>query len=607
MYKPINDYGIIGNLGSCALVGLDGSIDWCCLPHLDSPALFSALLDSKKGGRFQITPEGEYKSSQAYMENTNILETTFTTSTGAVKVTDFMPFVGEGKDSERPVIYRVVRGVSGKVRLDITYEPRLDYARADTRLTGDGKKIVAEGGGQSAALTSTAALTINGDMAGGSIEINSGDEIVFALGYGDNLDNAPQAGEALRATAEAWKGWAHRCEESKCVFGGPWHDQVVRSAFTLKMLTHSHTGAVAAAATTSLPEEIGGERNWDYRFAWLRDASFTVQALHNLGHRKEAAAFLDWFQQAISPHAGPSEIQIMYGLHGETALEEVELTHLEGYRGSRPVRIGNKASEQRQLDIYGEVIDAAYQLTRYGSELEATHWPFICSLADYVSDAWKEKDAGIWEVRGGNAHFVYSKVMCWVALDRAIKLSRALGHAGDVKRWTAGAEAVREAVLTEGYNDRIGAFVQSFGSDVLDASNLLIPLVGFLPFDDPRVKSTIDATKRELSDGTFVHRYRADDGLTGNEGAFLLCSFWLIDCLTLSGRVDEAREAFEKIAGYANHLGLFAEEIDPATGEFLGNFPQAFTHIGFINSALYLGRALGKEQMGPNPMGSPGV
>ncbi|MFQ5441297.1 MAG: glycoside hydrolase family 15 protein [Thermodesulfobacteriota bacterium] len=606
MYKPINDYGLIGNLGSCALVGLDGSIDWACLPHLDSPALFSALLDSKKGGRFQIVPEGKYSSSQAYMEDTNILETTFTTPTGVVTITDFMPFFGEEEDRERPVIYRVVKGASGLVKLDITFEPRLDYARAETKLAGDDTKVVAKGGGQSITLTSARPIAIKGDEAGGSIEINRGEEVVFALGYGLSLDNAPEAAGALTATARKWTAWAHRCEESMCVFGGPWHAQVVRSAFTLKMLTHSHTGAVAAAATTSLPEEIGGERNWDYRFAWLRDASFTVQALHNLGHREEAEAFLAWFQQAISPHASPSEIQIMYSLHGETTLKEEELKHLEGYRGSRPVRIGNKASEQRQLDIYGEVIDAAYQLTRYGSTLEAEHWPFICSLADYVSGAWKEKDAGIWEVRGGVAHFVYSKVMCWVALDRAVKLSKVLGHAGDVERWSAGAAAIRKAVLTEGYNDRVGAFVQSFGSDVLDASNLLIPLVGFLPFDDERVKSTIDATKRELSDGAFVHRYRADDGLKGNEGAFLLCSFWLIDCLTLSGRVDEAIEAFEKISSHANHLGLFAEEIDPATGAFLGNFPQAFTHIGFINSALYLGRALGKEQMGPNPMGSTG-
>jgi GH15 family glucan-1,4-alpha-glucosidase len=337
----------------------------------------------------------------------------------------------------------------------------------------------------------------------------------------------------------------------------------------------------------------------------LRDASFTVQALHNLGHLKGAKDFLDWFQKVIAGHTDPSEIQIMYGLHGAVELKEIELDHLEGYRGSSPVRIGNGAAEQRQLDIYGEVMDAAYQLIRYGGTLDTARWPFIRTLADYVCTAWKEQDAGIWEVRGGDRHFVYSKVMCWVALDRAIKLCKQSGLDVDLQRWSTEAEAIRTAVLKQGYNEESGAFVQSFGSDVLDSSNLLIPLVGFLPFDDPRVQGTIDATIRDLSDGAFVHRYKADDGLPGNEGAFLLCSFWLIDCLTLSGRVDEASELFIKLMGFANHVGLFAEEIDPSSGDFLGNFPQAFTHIGFINSALYLGKATGRQQIGPNPMGTP--
>jgi GH15 family glucan-1,4-alpha-glucosidase len=360
---------------------------------------------------------------------------------------------------------------------------------------------------------------------------------------------------------------------------------------------------VAAAATTSLPEKIGGIRNWDYRFTWLRDASFTVQALHNLGHINEANAFLDWFQKVMDKHAHPSEIQIMYGLHGEAEINELVLDHLEGYKGSRPVRIGNEAAGQRQLDIYGEVMDAAYQLTRYGGSLDISRWPFLLALADYVCGVWKETDSGIWEVRGEDRHFVYSKVMCWVALDRAVRLSRKLGLAGNTEKWRAEAEAIRKAVLAEGYNEKRRAFVQSFGSDELDASNLLIPLVGFLPFDDPRVKNTIDATIRYLCDGPFVYRYRTDDGLPGDEGAFLLCSFWLVDCLTLSGRTDEAQELFLKLMGFANHLGLFAEEIDPSTGDFLGNFPQAFTHIGFISSALYLGKASGRRQMGPSPLG----
>ena len=607
MYKRINDYGIIGNLGSCALVGLDGSIDWCCLPHIDSSSVFCALLDDNKGGRFRIGARGEYQSTQTYQKDTNILDTIITTPSGKVTITDFMPFSDAEEEQGRPVIYRMVKGVNGTVSLDVTYQPRLDYARARTELRKDGLRITADGNGTSLTLSSTIPLDLRDEDAFATHEIKAGERIVFVLGHDNSLSYAPETDDALEATTRAWKTWVHSCDESVCVFGGPWHEMVVRSAFTLKILTHQATGSIAAAATTSLPDEIGGVRNWDYRFTWLRDASFTVQALHNLGHRKGAENFLDWFQEIIARHPDPSEIQIMYGLYGTAELKEIELDHLEGYKNSSPVRIGNGAALQRQLDIYGEVMDAAYQLTRYGGTIEASRWPLIRTLADYVCSAWKKRDAGIWEVRGGDTHFVYSKVMCWVALDRAAKLCDQMGLEEDVQRWSSEAEAIRTAVLEQGYNEELGAFVQSFGSDILDASNLLIPLVGFLPADDPRVQGTIDATIRDLSDGPFVQRYKADDGLPGEEGAFLLCSFWLVDCLTLSGRVDEATEIFTRLMGLANHVGLFAEEVDPASGDFLGNFPQAFTHIGFINSALYLGKAAGRQQIGPSPMGTLGA
>jgi len=606
MYKRINDYGIIGNLGSCAIVGLDGAIDWACLPHLDSPALFFSILDDKSGGIFQISPVDEYESTQEYEKHTAILETAFTTSTGEALVMDFMPLSPHtgGEGLERPVIYRVVKGVRGEVDMQVLFRPRFEYGREETNLEVTDDGIRAKGDKDYITLSSRVLFAEADGEAAARIAVKEGDEVVFILAFNEEFASDVDVDAVHDTTATVWRDWAHRCGEGPCVYGGPWHEMVVRSAITLKLLTHRHTGSVAAAATASLPEEIGGERNWDYRFAWLRDASFTVQALNTLGHTKEAMAFLNWFQGIIAAHADPSEIQIMYGLHGERELSELELLHLDGYKGSRPVRIGNGAAGQRQLDVYGEVLDAAYELTRYGGELAPKDWPFIRSLADYVVTVWQEEDAGIWEVRGGSRHFVYSKVMCWVALDRAVKLCECLGHDEERARWTSEAEAIKEKVLSEGYSEKAGAFVQSFGSDTLDASNLLIPLVGFLPFTDARVQSTIEATIKGLSNGIFVHRYKGDDGLSGSEGAFLLCSFWLIDCLTLSGRVDEARGMFEKLMGLSNHLGLFSEEIDPATGDFLGNFPQAFTHIGFINSALYLGKAAGIEQMGPAPMGT---
>jgi GH15 family glucan-1,4-alpha-glucosidase len=372
----------------------------------------------------------------------------------------------------------------------------------------------------------------------------------------------------------------------------------VRSGLALKLLTHAHTGALAAAATTSLPEEIGGLRNWDYRYTWIRDAAFTVQALLALRHRAEALGFLEWVGKVQEP------LQVMYGLHGETELPEIELTHLAGYRGSRPVRIGNGAAKQQQLDIYGELMGAAYELLRWGARIDAKVWRLLREIVDLAIAKWKEPDYSIWEVRGGPRQFVYSKLMVWVALDRAIQLAKRFRLNGPVATWRRVRDEVRQAVLTEGYDAQVGAFVQSFGSKALDVANLLIPIMGFLPFDDPRVQGTIDRTLERLIDNGLVYRYLTDDGLPGGEGAFGLATFWLVDVLALSGRIDEAQQFMEGMARRANHLGLFSEEFDPKTGEFLGNFPQAFTHTGFVNAAVYLSHAQGGRPAARAPMGT---
>ncbi|HET7273990.1 MAG TPA: glycoside hydrolase family 15 protein [Longimicrobiaceae bacterium] len=615
-YLPIESYGAIGNLRTVALVGLNGSIDWCCLPELDRPSVFGALLDDAKGGRFKVSPVSEFTSDQHYLHGTNVLRTEFEVAGGRVCMTDFMPLrgtiIGAGAPPTAPEIYRILECEEGEVEMEVEWSPRFDYARARTRIRRTPGGFLASAGRERLTLGGLPHSARHQDAPPAVIRsrftIRAGEQVTLLTRYGGSDGHVDRAkcGAALKHTIDAWREWVHECHSSNiCAFGGKWHDQIIRSGLTLKLLTHPDTGAIAAAATTSLPEEIGGVRNWDYRFSWIRDAGFSAQALMALGHKDEALDFLYWVER-VAQASGEEDwrLQIMYGLHGETDLTEIILPHLEGYRGSRPVRIGNSAAHQRQLDIYGELLGAAYEFVRMGGELDADLASFLSIIADRACKAWTEPDAGIWEVRGGPRHFVYSKLMVWVALDRAISMYERFGLPGNVKRWQKNRALVRQAILENGYDDELGAFVQSYGSKHLDASNLLIPVVGFLPFDDPRVQGTIDRTLERLTKNGLVYRYRSDDGIPGGEGAFGLTTFWMVDALALSGRMDEAVEMFENVAARANHLGLFSEEFDPHTGAFLGNFPQAFTHIGFVNSALYLARAAGRQPEAPAPIGS---
>ena len=587
-YKPIGDYGLIGNRRTAALVGIDGSIDWFCPPRFDSPSVFAAILDADKGGRFAITIEDRSTRTQRYLGDTNVLETRFETEEGVATVTDCMPLYQrpDGSVEELHQIIRRVRCEKGSANLQITYAPRPDYARAETQLSHEGRTVVCSHGDVRLTLDSPVPLAITDAQAEGPLSLREGDEALFVLSYAD----ATTAGERDRLSPQdrlerTVDYWRVKGEEVDC--DGPWRSQVVRSYLALHLLTHRSTGGIVAAPTTSLPEEIGGVRNWDYRYTWLRDAAFTVEALLSLGHQDEALLFFQWLGKVCAMHG--NDIRIMYRVDGADDIQEEELAHLEGYRDSRPVRIGNGAHRQSQHDIYGEVLASAQLLFRSGTPIADDQWELLRTMASLAQSTWREPDNGIWEVRGGPYHFVYSKVMCWVAMDRAVALAEATGRADpDSEGWKRTAHAIKEDVLQRGWNERKQAFVQHYDTDALDASNLLIPLMGFLPIDDPRVVSTVQRIRQELGPEPLLRRYRTDetdDGLTGDEGAFTLCGFWLVQVLSRMGEMEEARRLFRELIGYANHLGLFSEMIDTETGAALGNFPQAFTHIGLILAA----------------------
>ncbi len=606
-YQPIENYGLIGNLRTAALVGMDGSIDWLCLPHFDSPSVFAAILDDQKGGRFRIAPAGEdFRRKQFYWPDTAVLVTRFLDDDGVGEVEDYMPVGGAGTVPDELVRrVRVVRGqvglssgVSARLRLRPRRPPGAPRpARRPLRRAG----VEPRPGRPRAAAHDGAGVVAD-------FTLGEGEKATFVLrrlGPDDRPGRCPGVGEAeelFRDTVAYWRRWL-----SKCTYTGRWREMVHRSALTLKLLSFEPTGAIVAAPTCSLPEAIGGQRNWDYRYTWIRDAAFTLYGLLRIGFTEEAARFRDWlkdrWQEAGGNGTGP--LQLMYGIDGRAELTEETLDHLEGYRGSRPVRIGNAAHRQLQLDIYGELMDAVYLHNKYVEPIGYDGWVRLRRLVDWLCDNWKREDEGIWEVRGGRRHFVYSKVMSWVALDRSLRLADKRSFPADRARWLKVRDEIYEEVMAKGWNPRRKAFVQAYGSDALDASSLLMPLVFFLAPNDPRMLSTLDAIRRPAAAGGLaadglVYRYdpaAAPDGLSGREGTFNMCSFWLVEALTRAGRTDpdrleDARLLFEQMLGYANHLGLYAEQTG-ASGQALGNFPQAFTHLALISAAFNLDRALG--------------
>lgn len=600
-YKPIEDYGVIGDLHTVALVGKDGSIDWCCLPHFDSPSVFASLLDAQKGGFFKIAPTVHAVQKQMYLPDTNVLVTRFLSPDGVGEVVDFMPVKSGIPDDEHcHQIVRMVRVVRGAVPFRLECFPAFDYARTKHQLKIDKRGALFSADKYKLGLTSPIPLQGKQDRAIADFTLKMGESHTFIIRQSqvgsDQALLAPtfNGQAAFDETVNFWRTWL-----SGCRYEGRWREMVYRSALTLKLLTFAPTGAIVAAPTTSLPEEIGGVRNWDYRYTWIRDAAFTVYGFLRLGFTHEAEQFMQWIDARAHEERPDGSIQVMYGINGEHELKEQTLDHLEGYCGSAPVRIGNGAYNQLQLDIYGELMDAVYLSNKYGTPISYDLWKHLRKLLNYVVDNWQKKDEGIWEVRGGRQHFVYSKLMSWVALDRGLRLAQKRSFPGDHQRWLKTRDVIYEEIMAKGWSEKRKSFVQYYGSDALDASNLLMPLTFFISPKDPRMLSTLEATKKSLLSDSLVYRYQigtgASDGLSGEEGTFSMCTFWLVECLTRAGQLTEARLIFEKMLSYANHLGLYAEEVGPS-GEALGNFPQAFTHLGLISAAFNLNKALGNQE-----------
>jgi alpha,alpha-trehalase len=590
---PIGDYALLSDCRSAALVSRAGSVDWLCCPRFDAPAVFARLLDPH-GGHFAIRPAGDFQVSRAYVDQTMVLETTFGTQAGTAVLTDAMAVghndrghqLGAGSPG---VLLRRLTCTAGEIDVDVSYAPRPEYGLIYPILETTAGGIAARGGASRLLLSAPAGLQVTGDTATGQLHLVAGQTVNFALQFG-HLQEPPlavwEAGQIaarLQDTIEGWRSWSalHQAYE------GPWRDLVHHSGRVLQALTFAPTGAIVAAPTTSLPEAVGGERNWDYRYTWVRDASLTMEALWVAACPDEAGKFFGFLADAAASELRRgNDLQIMFGVGGEHDLSERELPHLAGWRASRPVRVGNGAWTQRQLDVYGELLDAAQRLADQLGELDPVTQQFLAAAADMAASRWNEKDQGIWEVRGEPRDFLYSKLMCWVALDRAIALAPLLGAENRTEAWATVRDQIRTAILERGWNDQAGAFTQAFGSEDLDASSLMLAITGFLPGDDPRMKATVDAIAARLTDQRgLVYRYLAHDGLAGEEGTFLLCTFWLAHAQALAGELDQAIATFERAVAAINDVSLLAEEIDPGSGEMIGNFPQAFSHIGLVNAA----------------------
>ncbi|GAB3795457.1 glycoside hydrolase family 15 protein [Humibacter antri] len=601
-YSPIEEHGLIGDLQTAALVSHKGEIDWFCCPRFDSPTVFASLLDRERGGHFRIRPAGGgFVTRQLYMPDTAILITRFMSDDGVGEIIDFMPLADDPqRATSRHDLVRLVHVVRGSMRFEIECAPRFDYGRAAHDLHVDDAGAVFETPGLRLSLSTGIPLQAHGGSARGVCDLSAGQLRALILRSG--ADTTPEridpraAFDTLERTGRFWRTWVNASS-----YRGRWREHVMRSAMTLKMMTYAPTGGLVAAPTAGLPEQIGGERNWDYRYSWVRDSSFSVQALLGLGYTDEAQAFTRWISDRVKEHEGDASgpLKIMYRVDGSSDLVEEELTHFAGYRDSRPVRIGNGAADQLQLDVYGEVVGCLALADRAGACIDNSDWDGIAGMVDWLSTNWDRPDEGIWESRGGARDHTYSRLMSWVAFDRAIRMSNDRGWPGAVADWTQQRDAVYRQIMARGWNADRKAFVQHYGSDVLDASLLVMPTSGFLSPHDPRWRSTLGAIRDELVSDSLLYRYNpsaAPDGLAGDEGTFSLCSFWYVEALAQSGMVEQARWTLEKMFSYANHLGLYGEELG-RRGEHLGNFPQAFSHLALINAAVSLDARLGDRPM----------
>ncbi|MGJ9412935.1 glycoside hydrolase family 15 protein [Aeromicrobium sp. CF4.19] len=594
--QPIADHGLIGDLRTAAVVGTDGTIDWYCPGRFDSPSVFATLLDPDIGGAWRIEVEGTVRTQQFYFPDTAILATRFLTATGVVEVHDFMPIVKAADADHRPRLVRRVQVVRGRASVQTRVAARPDYARATPEVEEQEDGVVISADDLRLGLTATVDLTVEGDDVTATAELSSGESALFVL---ETLGpDAPltACGEDTATlfdqTSRFWRGWL-----SQSSYRGRWRESVNRSAITLKLLTHEPSGAVVAAPTTSLPEEVGGERNWDYRYVWVRDAAFTLYALLRLGFTEEANAFVRWLSERLGDdrdgELGP--LRVLYDIDGGTPEEEIELTHLRGHLDSTPVRVGNAAVGQLQLDIYGELIDSVYLFNKYGAGISHDAWEDLRRVLDWLLEHWDDPDAGMWEIRSGTRAHTTSRLMVWVAIERMIRMARQRGLPGDVGHWSSVRDEVHARIMERSWNPELQAFTQEEDGEALDAGVLLMPMVKFCSPADPRFVSTLEAIEHRLVADSLVFRYdpeKASDGLDGEEGTFSLCSFWYVEALTRVGRHHDAEVALEKMFTYANHLGLYAEQIG-ATGEQLGNFPQAFTHLALISAAINLDRELG--------------
>ena len=593
-YLPIEDHGVIGDLHTAALVGIDGTIDWLCLPRFDAPSVFASILDDEKGGHFRLRPLNYVRSQQLYLPDTNVLLTRFLSSEGVAEVLDFMPI--EAGLKERHDLVRSIRVVRGSMRFEADCRPAFDYARQRHTISlGKTGAVFACAGTRLGLATRVPLREGPYRNALAQFALEEGEDATFVLqqlkegeGPEEVLSNAPFQ-DRLQGTLDYWRRWI-----SGSTYRGRWREMVNRSALALKLMVYDPTGALVAAPTMGLPETIGGERNWDYRYTWLRDAAFTLYSLIRVGFNEEAHNFMGWLLDVCRNSDG--KLQPLYGIDGRTEIHEEELPHLSGYRNSRPVRLGNGAYNQLQLDLYGAVLDAAYLHNKHAAPLDYDVWNNLRPTLDWLSENWRQPDEGIWEVRGGRRPFVSSKVLSWVALDRAVRMARQRGLPAPEDHWIKQRNAIYEEVMKKGWNPKRESFVQYYGGEALDASLLLMPLVKFVGPTDPRWLATLNGIQKELSHDTLVYRYKvaeaADDGFSSEEGSFNTCSFWLVECLTRAGRLEEARLALEKMFSYANHLGLFTEEIGPS-GEALGNFPQALTHLALVSAAVRLDQTLG--------------